>query len=120
MQYVLTWRNKHLTSEAKTIEEMAQAHEEAAQQLRHMQQDGVTLDPESSMEDDHAVLVTDDLAVARKYGFEDDVAPKVAEPASLGFETRHKQAWVEWNGEGAYVDEELAPLILALWQRGIA
>jgi hypothetical protein len=34
-------------------------------------------------------------------------------------ETRHKQVRVEWDGRGADVDEDLAPLILALWRAGI-
>ncbi len=33
--------------------------------------------------------------------------------------TEHKQVVVEWQGRKAEVDEGLAPLILALWQRGI-
>lgn len=119
MQYMLTWRNKYLTSEAKTVGEMAQALEEKARQLRDMEQDGFLLDPESSVEDDYALLATDDLEVARKYGFEDKAAPVVPEVVNMNDETIHKQVWVEWKGEGAYVDEELAPLILALWQAGI-
>jgi hypothetical protein len=33
--------------------------------------------------------------------------------------TRHKQVEVEWRGMRAEIDEELAPLILALWKAGI-
>jgi hypothetical protein len=73
MQYEFTWRNKFLTTEVKTIGEMAQTLEGAAQQLRDMEQDGVTLDPDSDMADDYAMLVTDDPEVAHKYGFEEEV-----------------------------------------------
>lgn len=31
----------------------------------------------------------------------------------------HKQARLNWNGKKYYVDEKIAPLILALWQAGI-
>lgn len=34
--------------------------------------------------------------------------------------TQHKQVPVEWRGWRAEVDEEMAPLILALWRAGIA
>ena len=34
--------------------------------------------------------------------------------------TQHKQVPVEWRGRRAEVDEEMAPLILALWRAGIA
>jgi hypothetical protein len=40
-------------------------------------------------------------------------------PPRIGEHTGHKQVWVEWRYEGAYIDEELAPLIRALWQQGL-
>ena len=50
MQYEFTWRNKILTTDAKTIGEMAQTLEGAAQQLRDMEQElglasGAPVDP---------------------------------------------------------------------------
>ena len=34
--------------------------------------------------------------------------------------TQHKQVAIEWRGRRAEVDEEMAPLILALWRAGIS
>src|SRR5262249_6077338 len=118
-QHPLVRRNKFLTSEARSSGEMAQALEDAARQLRPMEQDGISLDPESGVEDDHALLVTTDPKVARKYDFEEEADPKVKDTGHLNSGTRHRQVWVEWDGYGADVDEELAPLILALWKKGI-
>jgi hypothetical protein len=78
VQYTLTWGNKFLTTQARTIGEMAQAVEDAAQELREMEREGVTLDAESGVEDDYARLVTTDSEVAGKYGFE-EVGPEVKE-----------------------------------------
>jgi hypothetical protein len=38
---------------------------------------------------------------------------------SRSFGTRHKQTYIVWNAKQVDVDEELAPLILALWQAGL-
>ncbi len=72
MRYTLTWRNKYLATQARSIGDMAQALEDAARQLRGMEQDGVILDLDSGVEDDHALLVTTDPEVARRHDFEED------------------------------------------------
>ncbi len=72
MSYSYTWRNKWLTSEAKTVGEMAEALEGAAADLRLMEKAGVTLDTDSDVEDDYAELRTDDAAVAAEFGLEED------------------------------------------------
>jgi len=71
-RFMMIWRNKWLTSEATTIQEMRSKLVDAADRLRQMQDDGVTLDPGSGTGDDYALLVTDDPAVAQKYGMEDE------------------------------------------------
>ncbi len=67
-RYYLVWRNRLLTSEAESIEDMVAALEEAAQTLRQMQEAGVWLD--GGTEQDYAYLVTEDEDVALEYGFE--------------------------------------------------
>lgn len=69
--YELCWRNKFLTLDAKSIDDMAGILEGAAKQLREMQAAGVTLDPESGVGDDYASLITSDPEVAKKFGMEE-------------------------------------------------
>lgn len=69
-RYLSPWRNKWLTAEAKTIEDMIDTLRSAADELERMKQDGVSLDPEGATSDDYAHLITTDLVVAKKYGFE--------------------------------------------------
>ncbi|MBX9678988.1 MAG: nucleotidyltransferase family protein [Gemmataceae bacterium] len=71
-RYVMLWRNKFLTIDAKSLSEMADTLAAAANQLQQMQADGVTLDPDGGTGDDYAMLVTNDPDVARKYGMEDE------------------------------------------------
>jgi hypothetical protein len=68
--FELTWRNKYLTVRAASLDEMARLLEEAAAELRRMQGAGVLLASDGGVADDYARLVTDDLAVAREFGFE--------------------------------------------------
>ena len=72
-RYVTTWRNKWLTAEAKTLEEMISMLRAAADQLEQMRRDGVTLDNSDSIGDDYAQLVTTDPSVAEKYGLVDEM-----------------------------------------------
>lgn len=62
-----TWRNKWLTSDAKSIADMAKALRVAADQLDEMSKDGFVLDCDSGVEDDYASLVTQDKAMAKKW-----------------------------------------------------
>ena len=66
-KYHLTWSNKLLTSDAKSINEMIDNLEFAVEQLREMRDAGVVLD--GSAEDDYAVLITNDPKIADRYGF---------------------------------------------------
>ena len=71
-RYVMLWRNKWLTSEAKSLEEMIESLQAAAETLRAMLADGVTLDPEGGTSDDYAYLVTSDPVIAKKYDMHDE------------------------------------------------
>ena len=68
----MTWRNKWLTAEAKSIEEMISGLHSAAEQLDQMRRDGVVIEDNGAMADDYALLVTSDGKVAEKYGFVDE------------------------------------------------
>lgn len=71
-RFITLWRNKWLTSDAKSIDEMIAKLSGAADELRAMKADGVVLDPEGGTSDDYAYLVTDNPAIAAKYGMEDE------------------------------------------------
>jgi hypothetical protein len=66
-KYVLLWRNRFLTIDAKSIDDVIETLSGAAEELRRMKVDGVTLDPEGGTGDDYAYLTTTDADVARKY-----------------------------------------------------
>lgn len=66
-RYVTLWRNKWLTSQAKTTDEMIASLRAAADTLEAMQRDGVVLEDDGGTADDYANLVTTDPEVARKY-----------------------------------------------------
>jgi hypothetical protein len=63
------WSNQDLTTDARTIGEMAAALEHAARELRRMQQAGVVLAEDSDLEAGHAILVTTEPSVANQFGF---------------------------------------------------
>jgi hypothetical protein len=95
----LTWRNKYLTGGATTIGEMSRLLEEAAAELRRLQGAGVQLAPDGGLADDYARLLTDDLAVARAFGFvvvvgtaEDPDEPARPAPQRPGKPAREKSA----------------------------
>ncbi len=67
-RYVTTWRNKWLTANAKSIEEMKSLLRAAADRLDQMIQDGVVVDKQDGIDNDYAQLVTTDPKVAEKYG----------------------------------------------------
>ncbi len=71
-RYVSTWRNKWLTAEAKSIEEMIAMLRAAADHLDQMRKDGVVLDEDGGIGDDYARLVTTDPKIAEKYGLVDE------------------------------------------------
>jgi hypothetical protein len=67
--YTSIWRNKWLTSSATSLTEMAAMLRGAAENLESMAAAGVRLDT-GGMEDDYALLSTEDAAVAQRFGFE--------------------------------------------------
>ena len=71
-RYVALWRNKWLTAEARSLEEMIAALQSAADTLREMLADGVTLGPQGGTSDDYAYLATTDPVVAKKYDMHDE------------------------------------------------
>jgi hypothetical protein len=67
-RFITLWRNKWLTAEATSIDDMAAKLRAAADLLDEMRRDGVTLDPEAGgVGDDYAHLITHDQAIAEKY-----------------------------------------------------
>jgi hypothetical protein len=70
MHYELTWHNKWRTADAKTIDDMIDSLQAAADELRAMKARGVTLYDNGGAEDDHAMLVTEDPAVAKEFDFD--------------------------------------------------
>jgi hypothetical protein len=71
-RYVTRWRNKWLTADAKSIEDMTASLRAAAETLDAMRRDGVVLDDDSGVGDDYATLWTSDPAVAKKYDMVDE------------------------------------------------
>jgi hypothetical protein len=71
-KYVLLWRNKFLAVDAKSIDDMIETLSSAADALRRMKADGVTLDPEGGTGDDYASFTTTDADVAKKYDMHDE------------------------------------------------
>jgi hypothetical protein len=71
-RYITLWRNKFLTVEATSLEDMIKSLQAAAATLQAMLADGVTLDPEGGTDDDYAHLVTTDPAIAKKYDMHDE------------------------------------------------
>jgi hypothetical protein len=66
-RFVTVWRNKWLTADAKSIDEMIASLKDAAETLEAMRRDGVTLDDNGGVRDDYVRLVTTDPEVAKKY-----------------------------------------------------
>lgn len=62
------FRCKWLVDGSRSLPEMATKLEETAKRLREMGEAGIRLDGE--VQDDYAELVTDDPAVAEKYGLQ--------------------------------------------------
>ncbi len=81
MTYELTWRNKWLTAEASSIDDMAASLQGAADELREMKARGVVLADTGTVTDDYAFLQTDDPEVAKEFGFEPVEEEDEGEPA---------------------------------------
>lgn len=68
-RYEYLWRNKFLTVEASSIDEMIALLRDATTSLEAMRADGVQLDPQGGTSDDYATLFTYDPDIAKKYDF---------------------------------------------------
>jgi hypothetical protein len=68
--YTMTWRNKWLTAEAKSIEDMIAALRAAADELDEMRKAGVRLIDDGGVVHDYAELETTDPEVAQRFGLE--------------------------------------------------
>jgi hypothetical protein len=71
-RYLALWRNKFLTTDAKSLDGMIAALRDAVETLESMRADGVILEPGGGTGDDYAHLVTTDPDVARKYDMQDE------------------------------------------------
>ena len=71
-RYVKTWRNKWLTAEAGSIEDMISMLRAAPEELDQMRRDGIVLDEDGGVGNDYARLVTTDPQIAAKYGLVDE------------------------------------------------
>jgi hypothetical protein len=67
-RFIRLWRNKFLTTDAKTLDEMLATFRAAITELESMKKDGVTLDADAGTADDYAHLVTTDPKIAERYG----------------------------------------------------
>lgn len=94
--YSCWWRNKWLTADAQTIDDMIKMLEAAAATLREMRDAGVTLDPEGNTQDDYARLITSDPAVAERLGFEDESQYLEDEGESDDFPSEPADTFVTW------------------------
>ena len=82
--YELLWRNKWLTANSKSLEEMISSLRAAAAELEAMKNKGIVLDPESGIADDCASLVTTDPIVAEEFKMMDraELYPDDEEPSA--------------------------------------
>lgn len=71
IEYEMLWRNKWLTTNAKTIDDMINGLSSAVDELKSMKADGITLSDDCGAADDYARLITTNEEVAKKYHLED-------------------------------------------------
>jgi hypothetical protein len=71
-RYITLWRNKWLTADAQSLQDMIEKLQAAAETLRAMLADGVTLDSQGAASNDYAYLVTTDPVIAKKYNMHDE------------------------------------------------
>lgn len=70
--YVMTWRNKFLTVDATSLDDMISTLDGAVEELKQMKAAGVYLVNDGSVGDDYATLTTNDKEVAARFGMELD------------------------------------------------
>ena len=67
--YMVTWRNKWITSGAKTIDDFIQTFEALAKKFKLWKEWGIKFHDDESAEDDYATFITDNMDIAIKAGF---------------------------------------------------
>jgi len=72
LRYLTLWRNKVLTIDATSFDEMIEKLGSAVALLKQMRDDGVQFDPEGGTGDDYIHLFTTDPEIARKYDMHDE------------------------------------------------
>lgn len=70
--YVRLWRNKYLTTDATSLEDMIAGLENAAKELKKLLNTGKVTLREEGVSDDYAFLETTDYEIASEYGFSED------------------------------------------------
>jgi hypothetical protein len=71
VRYSTLWRNKWLTSDAKTLEDMEVCLREAAEQIGRFKDAGFLLDADGGP-DDYMTIYTHDKALAERFDMEED------------------------------------------------
>jgi hypothetical protein len=71
--YSALWRNKWITSEAKTIDDFIETYQDLAAMFSEWKEKGIVLNPESGISDDYAEFTTEDPKVADEFGFIEDL-----------------------------------------------
>ena len=86
-RFLRLWRNKFLTVDAKSLEEMIGSLRDAATTLQAMCKDGIVLETHGGTADDYAYLVTTDPVIAKKYDMHHETE-FWSDPEDSGEETR--------------------------------
>lgn len=66
-EYMMLWRNKFLTVDANSFDDVIEKLGNAVDLLKRMQADGVEMDPNGGTRDDYIRLITTDPEIAKKY-----------------------------------------------------
>lgn len=66
---MITWRNKWITSDAKTIDDFIRTFEALAKKFKQWKEWGIQLYDDGGVGDDYAIFITDNMDVAIKAGF---------------------------------------------------
>ena len=67
--YMMTWRNKWITSGAGSIDDFIGTFESLTDHFRKLKEWGITLLDDGGVEDDYATFITDDMETAVRAGF---------------------------------------------------
>ena len=74
-KYIMTFRNKWITSNAGSIDDFIKIYEDIAGLMRRWKEKGIILDPDilGAVGDDYAQYCTHDEAIAQQEGFQEEV-----------------------------------------------